>query len=78
MAVTNIDTPPHEPPAARPGSTPRHMVLLLLGAVVALLGLALTGAAAGLGAAVFQQRSHGYITSPTERYSVDSYAITSE
>ena len=52
--------------------------MLILGAVLALIGLALTGAAAGLGAAVFQQRDQGYLTSPTERYAVDSYAITSE
>ena len=45
---------------------------------MALIGLALTGAAAGLGAAVFQQRDQGYLTSPTQRYAVDSYAITSE
>lgn len=79
MAVTNVNAPTHNPPTPKgPRTRRRHVVLLVLGVLLAIFGLGLTGAGATLGAVVFQQRGQGYITSPTERYSVDTFAITSE
>jgi hypothetical protein len=52
--------------------------MLVLGVLLSLVGLTLAGVAAPLGAALFQQDNEGYVMSPTERYAVDTYAITSE
>jgi hypothetical protein len=46
--------------------------------LLAIAGLTVTGAAASLGAAVFLQRDGRFIEAPTERYAVQTYAITSE
>jgi hypothetical protein len=54
------------------------VVLLVAGVLLAGFGLILMGAAAPLAAALFQQNRQGYVTSPTERYAVPTYAITSE
>lgn len=73
-AVARTDMPPTSP-ASR---TTRYVVLLVVGVLLAGLGLVLSGAAAGLAATVFRPGSQGYVSSPTERYAVDGYAITSE
>jgi hypothetical protein len=52
--------------------------MLVLGVLLSLVGLTLAGVAAPLGAALFQQGDEGYVMSSTERYTVDTYAITSE
>ncbi|MCW2803434.1 MAG: hypothetical protein JWN06_1651 [Propionibacteriaceae bacterium] len=79
MTVTDVSPPTQSStPAPRTRSEPHHVVLVVLGVLLAILGLGLTGAAATLGAVLFQQHSQGYLTSPTERLHVDSYAITSE
>ncbi len=78
MTVTGAGARTQVPPAPPASRTARYVVLLVVGVLLAGLGLVLTGAAAGLGAAVFQRGSHGYLSSPTERYAVDTYAITSE
>ena len=81
MSVTDVGARVENPRPAEPGAAsprPHHVILLIFGVLLSMTGLALTGAAAALGAAVFQQRDGNFITSPVERYSVDSFAITSE
>jgi hypothetical protein len=51
--------------------------MLVLGTLAALAGLGLLTGAGAVGWANFQQRDNGYFTTPTERYDVDSHAITS-
>jgi hypothetical protein len=79
MTAINTKAPRPVPTQGR-HATPRtgHVVLLLLGVLLATFGLVLTGAAAALGVVVSQRSSGGYVSSSTERYAVDSYAITSE
>jgi hypothetical protein len=48
----------------------------VLGALLGLLGLTLAGLAAAAGWAAVQQRGGGFLTAPTQRYSVSSYALT--
>ncbi|MCW2812117.1 MAG: hypothetical protein JWP61_2575, partial [Friedmanniella sp.] len=80
MTLADASPRPASPPPPPPPATTRtsHVVLVVLGALLIAVGLALTGAAAPLGAALVQQRGGGFVTSPTERYQVESYAITSE
>ena len=70
----------NQPPAAVGAgrARPHHILLLVLGVLLALAGLTVTGAAASLGAAVFLQRDGRYIETPPGRYAVETYAITSE
>ena len=71
----------HEPPpplSPRSGVGVGHIIMLILGSVLSLVGLALAGVAAVLGAAVFGQRADGMVSTPAELYAVNSYAITSE
>ncbi|MDQ0754882.1 DUF4389 domain-containing protein [Arthrobacter sp. B3I4] len=56
---------------------PGRIVMLVLGTLAALLGLGLLAGAAFSGWANYQQRDGRYFTTPSERYSVDSYALTS-
>ena len=75
-ATEHLDHPqpmPHRSPH-RAG----HVVMVVLGALLVGFGLAVTGAVAPLEAALFQQRNGGFVTSPNERYQVDTYAITSQ
>jgi Domain of unknown function (DUF4389) len=51
--------------------------MLVLGTLAALLGLGLLAGAGFTGWANYQQRDGGYFTTPSERYTVDSYALTS-
>ena len=78
MAIADTATPSPTPTARPPAHRTRYVVLLVVGVLLAGFGLLLTGAATALGVAVFQRSSNGVILSPTERYSVTSYAITSE
>ena len=81
MSVTDVGARVANPsPPGRGAAKPRpvHVLLLIFGVLLSLAGLGLTGAAASLGAAVFQQRNGNYITAPVERYAVDTYAITSQ
>jgi hypothetical protein len=79
MAGTSTGARTHEPLSPR-RAAPRtgHIILLVLGVLLAGSGLVLTGLAAALGVAVSQRSSGGYAMSSTQRYTVDSYAITSE
>ncbi|MEQ4519210.1 DUF4389 domain-containing protein [Pseudarthrobacter sp. B907] len=56
---------------------PGRIVMLVLGTLAALLGLGLLAGAGFTGWANYQQRDGGYFTTPSERYSADSYALTS-
>ncbi len=56
---------------------PGRIVMLVLGTLSALLGLGLLAGAGFTGWANYQQRDGGYFTTPSERYTVDSYALTS-
>ncbi len=81
MATTDVNAPVENPPPT-PGPAKTHAVryavLVAVGVLLSLFGLTLTGATAPLGAALFQQRNGGYVTTPVERYAVDTYAITSQ
>lgn len=55
---------------------PGRIVMLVLGTLSALVGLGLLAGASVAGWANYQQRDSGYFTSPSERYSGDSYAMT--
>jgi hypothetical protein len=52
------------------------MILLVLGTVLGVLGLVVGGLAAASGWAAVEQGDDGFLTTPTQRYSVDSYALT--
>ena len=54
-----------------------RIVMLVLGTLLALLGLGFVAAAAGAGWLHFQQRDEGFFTSSTERFETSSNAITS-
>ncbi|MDQ4047033.1 MAG: DUF4389 domain-containing protein, partial [Actinomycetota bacterium] len=54
-----------------------RIVMLVLGMLLALLGLGFVAAAAGTGWLHLQQRDDGFFTSPTERFETGSNAITS-
>lgn len=56
---------------------PGRIVLLVLGALSALLGLGLLAGAGVAGWANYQQRDNGYFTTPSGRFAADSYALTS-
>ncbi|MET3812016.1 DUF4389 domain-containing protein [Arthrobacter sp. UYEF3] len=56
---------------------PGRIVMLVLGTLAALLGLGLLAGAGFTGWANYQQRDGGFVTTPSERYTVDSYALTS-
>ena len=77
-ASTYIEHPPSATGGARGGPRPHQVVLLVLGVLLSVFGLVVTGAAASLGAAVLMQRGGGFIESPSERYAVETYAITSQ
>lgn len=58
---------------------PQKVVLLVLGSIAALLGLALTAAGGVLvGIHATQRDGDGYYTSSTERFETPTYALTSE
>jgi hypothetical protein len=78
MALTELNPRADRPPVPAPDARPRHVVLLVLGVLLAGAGLVFAGAAATLGAAVLQQGRQGYLESPSERYAVPTYAITSQ
>ncbi|MFD1213178.1 DUF4389 domain-containing protein [Arthrobacter sp. GCM10027362] len=55
---------------------PGRMVMLVIGTLLAMLGLSLVIAAGTLGSAWARQQQDGYLTVPVERYAVNSYALT--
>lgn len=56
---------------------PGRIVMLILGTLSALIGLGLLAGAGVTGWANYQQRDNRYFTSPSERYTTDSFALTS-
>ena len=73
--VQPSSSPQPSPPSRPPGGT-GHVLLMVAGALLGLLGLTLAGLAAAATWAAVQQRDGGFITAPTQRYAVSSYALT--
>ena len=78
MATIDVSPPIQGPTPPRSTGRPHHVVMVVFGVLLLGLGLILAGVAAPLGAALTQQRDGGFLSSPTERYEVASYAITSQ
>ena len=79
MATTVQPSPspnPQAPPPEQPPGRTGHVLLMVAGALLGLLGLTLAGVAAAASWAAVQQRDGGFITAPTQRYAVSSYALT--
>lgn len=55
-----------------------RVIMLVVGVLMSMLGLALLTATAFLGWAYAFQRDNGYFTTPTEQYSTDTAALVSE
>lgn len=79
MAAETPSTPP-QPPAQRGARwSVGHILLVVFGSIVALLGVALLGAGGtALWADLTQRDDDGYLTSPTEPFETETFAITSE
>jgi len=58
--------------------TAGRVVLIVLGSIVALLGLVLAGTGGFLLWTDLTQRNDGYLTTPTERFATPTYALTRE
>ena len=58
--------------------TAGRVVLIVLGSIVALLGLVLAGTGGFLLWTDLTQRDDGYLTTPTERFATSTYALTRE
>ena len=77
MATTVQPSPAPRVPTAEPvAEQTGHVLLMVAGALLGLLGLTLAGLATAAGWAAVQQRDGGFITAPTHRYAVNSYALT--
>ena len=74
--TTQPPRPPQTPPPDRPPARGPHVVLLVLGSLLGLAGLVVASLATATGWAAFAQRDGRFLTSPTERYTVSSYALT--
>src|SRR6266540_6074407 len=55
-----------------------RVILIVLGSIVALLGLGLAGGGGFLLWTDLTQREDGYLTTPTERFATSTYALTRE
>ena len=73
--VQPSSSPQPSPPSRPPGGT-GHVLLMVAGALLGLLGLTLAGLATAAAWAAVQQRDGGFITAPTHRYAVSTYALT--
>ena len=73
-APPSVSEPPPQTPRMRTG----HVLLVVFGSLLALVGLALTAIAISLGWVAFAQRDGRFLTTPVERYAVDSYALTTQ
>lgn len=76
MTTTFEPPPARVPPAEQPHAHASRVALLIGGILLGLLGLITASLAAASGWATYQQRDGRYLTGPTERYSVSSYALT--
>jgi hypothetical protein len=79
MAAETPSTPPPPPAQKRARWSVGHILLVVFGSIVALLGVALLGAG---GTALWADRAErdddGYLTTPTEPFETETFAITSE
>ena len=73
--MATVAQPPRSPQSPPPSRT-GHVLLMVAGALLGLLGLTLAGLATAAAWAAVQQRDGGFITAPTHRYAVNSYALT--
>src|SRR5919106_1041813 len=77
--TADADTTPPPPPGRGARWTAGRIVLVVLGSIVALLGAALLAAG---GVLLWAERTHrdddGFLTTPTELFERDSYAIVSD
>ena len=79
MTATDQATPQADRTQLQPrGSGGGHVALLVIGTVLALVGLTLAAVAAAFGWATLMQRNGAFLISPSERYEVNSYAITTQ
>jgi hypothetical protein len=74
-AVQPSPSPQPPPPSRSPNQT-GNALLMVAGALLGLLGLTLAGLATAAAWAAAQQRDGGFITAPTHRCTVSSYALT--
>ena len=74
--IVQPSSSPQPSPPSRPPSRTGPVLLMVVGALLGLLGLTLAGVAAAASWAAVQQRGGGFLTAPTQRYAVDSYALT--
>ena len=77
--MTESTPTPSSQPSPEPVRRARTgaVVLLIVGSLVALLGLGVVIGAGLFGAVGLQQRNSGYLNSPSATFSADSYALTS-
>jgi Domain of unknown function (DUF4389) len=78
MAADSPTPTPPPPPQSGTHWTAGRILLVILGSLVALIAAGLLVAGGTLLWADRTQREDGYLTTPTERLEVESYAITSE
>jgi hypothetical protein len=80
MAMTAAPPPSvsEPPPPQAPRMRTGHVLLVVFGSLLALVGLALTAIAISLGWVAFAQRDGRFLTTSTERYAVDSHALTTQ
>jgi hypothetical protein len=76
MAIGHVRTPTHVATAPQP--TQSRTAALILGAVLASLGLVLTGFAGILALSFHGQRAFGAFATPNEHYLVSTHALTLE
>jgi Domain of unknown function (DUF4389) len=78
-AETPPPTPPPPPAQKAAGWSIGHILLVVFGSIVSLLGVALLGAGGtALWADLTQRDEDGFLTTPTEPFETETFAITSE
>jgi hypothetical protein len=78
-AETPPPTPPPPPAQKAAGWSIGHVLLVVFGSIVSLLGVALLGAGGtALWADLTQRDEDGFLTTPTEPFETETFAITSE
>lgn len=78
MTIDHAPRPNRVPTATQATTQPRRPVALILGAVLASLGLVLAGFAGILALSTYGQRAFGAFATPNEHYLVNTHALTLE